>query len=318
MICHGIVQLTPKWKEILDRLTCDRMFVAVMETGSFTAAADRMRTTPGQASKLVSRLEGALGVRLLNRTTRAVSPTEAGQAYFDRLRPLLEEFDSLDAALYDVTQAPRGRLRLTAPLTFGGLELTPILNDFALRWSEIELDVRFSDRVVNLVDEGFDMAIRVGRPADSSMIVRKLSDVRLITIAAPDWLARFGVPETPQAVAGLPCIIDTNFRDSGRWPFRQDGRPVTLPVRGRLRYSNAEACLRAAEAGLGLACVPSFVAAPSLRAGRVWQVLGNFEAEPFGVHALYPHSRHLAAKVRVLVDFLAERYRGTPPWDIGW
>lgn len=302
----------------MDRLNCDRMFATVMETGSFTAAADRLGTTSGQASKLVSRLETALGVRLLNRTTRAVSPTEAGQAYYDRLRPLLDEFDSLDAAVRDVTRTPRGRLRLTAPLTFGGLELTPILNDFALRWPEIELDVSFTDRVVNLVDEGFDMAVRVGRPADSSMIARRLCDVRIIAVAAPHWLDRHGMPKTPQAVSALPCIIDTNFRDPGRWPFRQDGQPVTVPVRGRLRYSNAEACLSAAEAGLGLACVPSFVAARALRAGRVRQVLRDFEAAPFGVHVLYPHSRHLAAKLRVLVDFLAERYRGIPPWDQGW
>lgn len=302
----------------MDRLTCDRMFVAVMETGSFTAAADRLDTTSGQASKLVSRLERALGVRLLNRTTRAVSPTEAGQAYFDRLRPLLDEFDNLDASVRDVTQAPRGRLRLSAPLTFGGLELTPMLNDFARQWPEIELDVSFSDRVVNLVDEGFDMAVRVGRPRDSSMITRKLCDVRLITVAAPDWLELHGAPDTPQAVATLPCIIDTNYRDPGRWPFRQDGQAVAVPVSGRLRFSNAEACLSAAEAGLGLACVPSFVAARALRAGRVKQVLRDFEAEPFGVHVIYPHSRHLAAKVRVLVDFLAEHYRGTPPWDKGW
>jgi DNA-binding transcriptional LysR family regulator len=302
----------------MDRLACNRMFVAVMETGSFTAAADRLGTTSGQASKLVSRLEGVLGVRLLNRTTRAVSPTEAGQAYFDRLRPLLDEFDSLDATVRDVTQAPRGRLRLTAPLTFGALELTPTLNEFALRWPEIELDVTFTDRVVSLVDEGFDMAIRVGRPGESSLILRKLCDVRIITVASPGWLGLHGVPETPQAVAKAACIIDTNFRDPGRWPFREGGQPITVPVRGRLRYSNAEACLSAAEAGLGLACVPSFVAAEALRAGRVQRVLKDFEAEPFGAHALYPHSRHLAAKVRMLVDFLAERYRGTPPWDTGW
>lgn len=302
----------------MDRLSCDRMFCAVMETGSFTAAADRLGTTSGQASKLVSRLEGALGVRLLNRTTRAVSATEAGRAYFDRLRPLLDEFDALDAAVRDVTQAPRGRLRLTAPMTFGGLELTPILNDFALRWPEIELDVSFSDRVVNLVDEGFDMAVRVGRPDASSMIVRRLCEVRIIVIAAPGWLARHGTPQTPQAVSELPCILDGNLRDPGRWPFREGGRPVSVPVRGRLRYSNAAACLSAAEAGLGLACVPSFVAAEALRAGRVRQVLRDHEAEPYGVHAVYPHSRHLAAKVRMLVDFLAERYRGTPPWDLGW
>jgi DNA-binding transcriptional LysR family regulator len=302
----------------MDRLSCDRMFAAAMETGSFTAAADRHGTTSGQASKLVSRLESALGVRLLNRTTRAVSATEAGQAYFDRLRPLLDEFDSLDAVVRDVNQVPRGRLRLTAPLTFGGLELTPILNEFALNWPEIALDVSFSDRVVSLVDEDFDLAIRVGRPSDSSMIARRLSDVRIVTVASPHWLERHGTPLTPQAGAELPCIIDNNFRDPYRWPFRDNGHRIAVSVRGRLHYSSAQACLNAAEARLGLACVPSFVAGDALRAGRVKQVLGSFEAEPYGVHAVYPHNRHLAAKVRVLVDHLAERYRGTPPWDVGW
>ncbi len=302
----------------MDRLGCDRMFVAVMEAGSFTAAAARLGTTSGQASKLVARLEAALGVRLLNRTTRAVTPTEAGQVYFDRLRPLLEAFDSLDAAMRDASEAPRGRLRLTAPVTFGGLELTPILNDYARRWPEVALEVSFTDRVVNLVDEGFDLAVRVGRPEASSMIARRLCDVRLVVVAAPDWLDRHGTPQSPEAVAALPCILDSNFRDPGRWPFRVAGREVAIPVQGRLRHSNATACLGAAEAGLGLACVPSFVAAEALRAGRVRQVLHGFEPEPYGVHAVWPHSRHLAAKVRALVDLLAERYRGTPPWDIGW
>ncbi|SDW44083.1 LysR family transcriptional regulator [Roseicitreum antarcticum] len=302
----------------MDRLSCDRMFAAVMEAGSFTAAAGRLGITSGQASKLVARLETALGVRLLNRTTRAISPTEAGQAYFDRLRPLLDEFDSLDAVVRDVTQAPRGRLRLTAPLTFGELELTPILNDFALRWPEIALDVSFSDRVVNLVDEGFDMAVRIGRPGDSSMIARKLCDVRIITVAAPDWLSTNGAPQTPQEVAAHGCILDTNFRDPERWSYRINRKPIAVPVRGRLRYSNAQACLSAAEAGLGLACVPSFVAGAALQAGRVRQVLQDFEPAPYGIYVLYPHSRYLAAKVRVMVDFLAERYRGQPPWDVDW
>ncbi|KPQ05556.1 MAG: transcriptional regulator, LysR family [Rhodobacteraceae bacterium HLUCCA12] len=302
----------------MDRLACDRMFAAVMETGGFTAAAGRLGTTSGQASKLVSRLEGALGVRLLNRTTRAVAPTEAGRAYYERLRPLLDEFDSLDAAVRDATQAPSGRVRLSAPLTFGGLELVPILNDFALSWPGIALDVSFSDRVVSLVDEGFDMAIRIGRPDDSSMIARKLCDMRLLVVAAPGWLARNDAPTVPQALSEQDCIIDTNYRDPGRWPFRHEGAQITVPVRGRLRYSNAQACLSAAEAGLGLACVPAFVAGDALRAGRVRQVLRAHEPVPFGVHAVYPHSRHLAARVRVLVDFLAERFRGRPPWEQGW
>lgn len=302
----------------MDRLESDRMFLAVMETGSFTAAAERLGTSSGQASKLVSRLESELGVRLLNRTTRSVSPTEAGQAYFNRLRPLLDEYDSLDAQVRDSTHAPRGRLRLTAPLTFGTVELAPALNAFALCYPEIQLDVSFADRVANVVDEGFDMAVRVGRPEDSSLIARKLCDVRLVVVGAPAYLDRNPKPATPDDLARHECIIDANFRDPDRWPFRIAGVERLAPVRGRVRYSNAEACLRAAEAGLGLACLPAFVAGPAIRSGRVGRLLADYETEPYGVHALYPHSRHLAAKVRALVDFLADRYRGTPDWEAGW
>ena len=303
----------------LDRLDCDRMFAAVMETGSFTAAAERLGASSGQASKLVSRLEAELGVRLLNRTTRSISPTEAGQAYFERLRPLLDDYASLDLSVRNVSQTPRGRLRLTAPLSFGVLELAPALNGFALRYPEIELDVSFSDRLANLVDEGFDMAVRVGRPADSSLVARKLCDVRIVVVGAGAYLDRRGEPGAPEDLAGHDCIIDTNFREPNRWPLRAaGGGALMVPVSGRIRYSNAEACLRAAEAGLGLACVPSFVAGASVREGRVRRLLQGFETAPYGVHALYPHSRHLAAKVRVLVDFLVERHRGTPDWERGW
>lgn len=303
----------------MDRLEPERMFVAVMETGSFTAAAERLGTSSGQASKLVSRLENELGVRLLGRTTRAVSPTEAGHAYFDRLRPLLEEFDNLDAAVRDKSGAPRGRLRLTVPLTFGTTEIAPGLNEFASKFPEIELDVSFSDRMVNLVDEGFDMAIRVGRADDSSMIARKLCDVRIVIVGSHAYLERRGEPETPNDLARFDCIIDTNFKEPNRWPLRNaGGAPIDVAVGGRIHYSNAEACLMAAEAGLGLACVPSFIAGETLRAGRTRRVLQTFETEPYTVHALYPHSRHLATKVRVLVDFLVERYRGTPHWEKGW
>ncbi len=303
----------------MDRLHCDRMFLAVIETGSFTAAARRLGTSSGQASKLVSRLEAELGVRLLNRTTRAVSPTEAGQAYGDRLRPLIEEFDALDLSIRNVSQVPRGRLRLTAPLTFGGLELAPALNDFAARYPEIALDVTFSDRMVNLVDEGFDLALRIGRLEDSSLIARRLCTVRIVVVAAPGYLKRAGQPRVPDDLRHHACIIDTNFRDPDRWTLRAaGGETLAIPVTGRLRYSNATACPSAAEAGLGLACLPAFVAADALRAGRLQAVLTAHEGDPLGLHAVYPHSRLLAAKVQVLVGFLAERYRGTPPWDRGW
>jgi DNA-binding transcriptional LysR family regulator len=181
------------------------------------------------------------------------------------------------------------------------------------------LDVYFSDRMVNLVDEGFDMAIRGGRPDDSNMVVRKLCDLRLLVVASPEFVLRGGAPADPYALGKMECIIATNLRDPSHWRFRDaGGNTFNAPVQGRLRFSNAQACLNAAEAGLGFACVPSFVAAEALRAGRVERVLAAFEAEPSALYALYPHSRHLAAKLRRLVDFLVERFKGKPAWDEGW
>ena len=169
------------------------------------------------------------------------------------------------------------------------------------------------------MDEGFDVAVRVGRPADTSLIARKLCDVRIVLVGSEAYLDAHGEPSTPDELPRHACIIDTNFREPGRWPFRSaDGEAIAVPVTGRLHYSNAEACLGAAGAGLGLAYVPSFVAGPAIAAGKVRALLTAFGAEPFGVHALYPHRHHLAAKVRVLVDFLAGRYRGQPPWEVGW
>lgn len=298
----------------MDRLDCDRMFVAVMETGSFAAAAQRIGTSSGQASKLVSRLETDLGVRLLNRTTRALSPTEVGQAYFDRLRGILDEFDTLDALVKSSSATPRGRLKLTAPLTFGIVQLVPALNDFARTFPDIDLDVSFTDRVVNLVDEGYDAAIRAGRPVDSSLVAKKLCSMAIIPVASPDYLARRGTPMHPADLATHDCIIDTNFRDPLQWRFTTPQGVVSVALHGRLRYSNAEACLRAAEMGLGIANVPDFVAAASVAAGRTRPVLAGFSEDFGGIYVLYPPGRHLAAKVRVLVDFLSDRYRNVTDW----
>lgn len=295
----------------MDRLTCDRMFAAVMDTGSFSAAAARIGTSSGQASKLVSRLEGELGVRLLNRTTRALSPTEAGQVYYERLRLLLEEFDTLDAAVRSSADTPRGRIRLTVPLTFGTMRLVPVLNAFVGRYPDITLDVQFTDRLVSLVDEGFDAAIRVGRPVDSSLIARKLCDSHLHIVGSPAYLDRRGAPARPEDLTLHDCIIDTNMRDPHRWPFA-GGQMV--PVAGRLAYGNAEACLLAAEAGLGIARLPDFVAESGLAAGRILPVLTGYDDPGFGVFALYPPGRHLAGKIRALVDFLGRNLRSVDRW----
>lgn len=293
------------------RLEAERMFVAVVETGSFTAAAGRAGTRSGQASKLVARLEAELGVRLLDRTTRSVAPTEAGLIYYQRLRAIIDEFDSLDQEIRAASGSPRGRLRISAPLYFGTRVLAPVLNDFARLFPEIELDVSFSDRLVSLVDEGFDVAVRMGRPADSSLIARKLADTGLVTVASDAYLAARGEPACPGDLARHDCILDSNFRDPGRWPFRgPGGRAVMVPVSGRIRHSNAEACLDAAERGLGIACLPDFVAVPALERGIVRPILQGFAPEGLQVDALVPAGRHQPAKVRALIDHLAARLAG--------
>lgn len=302
-------------KQWMDRLECDRLFVAVMETGSFAAAAARLRMSSGQASKLVARLETDLGVQLLKRTTRALSPTEVGRAYYLRVKELLAGFDELDASVRNDASVPAGRLRLTAPDTFGTRCLVPVLAGFARAFPQIELDVSFVDRTVSLVDEGFDLAIRIGPPADSSLVARRLCPCRIVVVAAPAYLEARGNPQTAADLAGHDCIIDTNFRDTGHWHFAGG---LQLPVAGRLRFANAEACLTAAVAGLGITRVPSFIAGPGLQSGAVRRLLPAQEVDPYPVHALYPAARHLAGKVRALVDYLAQVWRGEPEWDRGW
>lgn len=303
----------------MDRLECARMFVAVMEAGSFAKAAERLRTSPGQASKLVSRLEADLGVRLLNRTTRALAATEAGLAYFERIRGLLSEFDAVEDAVRNVSGAPTGRLRVTAPVSFGAAQLAPALVDFARQFPKIELELSFSDRVVNLVDEGFDVAIRIGSPSDSSLVARRLCEARIVVCASQDYLRDHPAPRVPADLALHSCIIDTNFREPDTWAFRNpDGGDTLIRVGGRLRFSNAEVALTAAEAGLGIARAPSFIAGPRFRANRLMPLLCDFEASPLAVYALYPPGRYLAQKVRVFVDLLVARFRDGPEWDKGW
>ncbi len=305
----------------MERLDCDRMLVAVLGTGSFAAAAERLGTSSGQASKLVSKLEADLGVQLIKRTTRALSATEVGQAYYERIRLLLEDFDELDASVRHASGAPSGRLRMTAPVSFGTMQLAPVLADFARVFPQIQLDVSFSDRVSHLVDEGFDAAIRIiGQPDDSSLIARRLCDIRLVVAAAPAYLEARGEPSSPADLAAHDCIIDSNFRDPLIWPFRSNkgDEALSVPVTGRLRFASGEACIAAAAAGLGITRVPSFVAGQCFRTGAVRPVLNAFETKPIGLYALYPPTRHLALKVRVLVDFLASCYRGEPSWDQGW
>jgi DNA-binding transcriptional LysR family regulator len=293
-----------------------RGFAAVADARSFSQAARRLGISAAQISKLVASLEDRLGVRLLNRTTRDVSLTDTGRSYLARARELLEAFDQLESSVDD-TAGPRGLLRISVPVSFGALEIGPALLDFAAAHEEVGLDVSFSDRAVNLVEEGFD-AVRVGGLADSSLVARRLASARIVTCASPAYLARHGTPLGPAGLAGREVIIDLNPKDPFAFDFGRGPSRQAVRVNGRLRFSSAQACLAAARAGLGIARAPAFAAVDDLRAGRLKSLLCEFEPEPLPIHVVYPQTRHLAAKVRAFVDFLAQRFAGEPEWHRGW
>jgi len=300
----------------VDRIDEIRGFTAVADARSFARAARRLGISTAQISKLIAKLEDRLGARLLNRTTRDVSLTDTGRAYLERARDLIAEFDALDASVRD-TAGPSGLLKISAPMSFGAVELGPALLGFATAYREVGLEVSFSDRAVNLVDEGFDAAVRIGALADSSLVARKLATVRVVTCASPEYLERHGTPRKPEDLAARENIIDLNRRDPLVLGFgRGDGR-IDVRINGRLRFSNAHACVAAARAGFGIARAPAFVAADDLRAGHLRSLLCEFEPDPVPVHVVYPTTRHLATKVRAFVDFLAHRFVGEPSWHQG-
>ena len=301
----------------MDRLDEINAFVGVADARSFTQAARRLGVSSAQVSKLVARLENRLNARLLNRTTRDVSLTDTGRAYLERARQVLEDFASLESSVRE-QKGPRGTLRISAPVSFGAAELTPALLDFAAAYPDVALDVSSTDRMVNLVEEGFDVAVRIGQLEDSSLVARKVAAVRMVTCASPGYLARAGTPRTPEDLAGHEAILDSNGADPSVWGFGTGAARREVRVSGRLRFSGAGACVAAARAGFGVTRTPAFAAAEDLRAGRLAALLCEYEPEVIHLHAVYPHGRHLAAKVRVFVDFLAQRYAGEPEWHKGW
>ncbi|MBF9000999.1 LysR family transcriptional regulator [Vibrio nitrifigilis] len=294
----------------MERIDCDRMFVAVMELGSFTKAAERMGTSSGQASKLISRLEQVLGVQLLKRSTRSLVATDVGRGYYEGIKAILDDFDALDDSIRNAAHDPAGRVRISVPVTFGETLLTPVLMEFAKQFPRIQLDVKYEDRAVNIVDEGYDLALRIGHLNDSSLIARKLCDIHVWTVASPAYLAEFGTPTHWHELNDHQLVIDSNFRDPNHWTFRNaEGKVEYWPVAGRLRFSNASACQLAAKQGLGITKLPSFVAQDDIANGDLISVLSEYEIPALGLYALYPPSKHLARSSRAFIDFLVEKFR---------
>lgn len=301
----------------MDTLTRMRAFVEVVEAEGFSAAARKIGRSKALLSKYVRELEDELGALLLNRTTRQFSLTEAGHTYFGRASEIIREIDSLADSVRESATDVRGRIKLSAPRTFADVEIGQSLIDFAKAYPDIVLDIHLDDRFVDLVEEGFDLAIRVTRLENSSLIARKLAPFSIRLCASPELIERLGRPAKPQDLATLPCIVDTNGRWLSNWPFiGENGGTTSVSVSGPIEVNSPLTAKAAAIAGLGFATLPDFIAAEEIESGRLVTVLDEFICrEGSGIFAVYPHRRYLPAKVRVLVDFLVRWFkRCDPDW----
>jgi DNA-binding transcriptional LysR family regulator len=294
----------------MDTLTRMRAFIDVVEAEGFSAAARKIGRSKALLSKYVRELEDELGALLLNRTTRQFSLTKVGHTYFRRATEIVREIDNLADTVRDSSGDVRGRIKLTAPRTFSDAPIGQSLIDFALEHPDVVLDIQLDDRFVDLVEEGFDLAIRITRLEDSSMIARRLSPFSLNICASPALIARTGMPEKPQDLTKMPCIVDTNGRWLSNWPFMRDnGEMFSVPVSGPLEVNSPLTTRAAAIAGLGFATLPDFIARPALESGELVSVLDEWVPRGGGIFAVYPHRRYLPVKIRLLVDFLAQWFR---------
>ncbi|WP_421857116.1 LysR family transcriptional regulator [Oricola sp.] len=294
----------------MDTLTRMRAFIAVVENEGFSAAAREIGRSKALLSKYVRELEDELGALLLNRTTRQFSLTEAGHTYYGRAVELVREIDTLQDMVRDSREGVRGRIKLSAPRSFSDAKIGQCLIDFAIANPEIGLDIHLDDRFVDLVEEGFDLAIRITELEDSGMIARRLAPFRALIVATPETIERHGLPQTPEDLASRPCIIDTNVRRRGNWVLKSaDGTPTVVKVSGPMEVNSPLTARAAAVSHLGFALCPDFAVRDDLKSGALVEVLEDCLQGEAGIYAVYPHRRHLPGKVRALVDYLADWFK---------
>jgi DNA-binding transcriptional LysR family regulator len=291
-----------------------RSFIEVVASGGFGRAAKRLGMSKSMVSRRISRMEADLGTPLLSRTTRGISPTEAGLELKERGERILAEVDEATEAVAHKGGGIAGRLRLSVPLSFGVRHVAPVLAEIAKKHPRLEMDVSYSDRLADLIGERFDAAIRIGSLKDSSLIARRIGPVRAILVASPDYLAKHGRPKTPDDLANHECLIYTGSYDPN-WVFRAGKRVISIRPQGRLRSDSGEAILQWAVEGLGIAFIPTFILSDDIGSGRLEVLLQEFPLGEGGIYVVRPPGNNVPGKVRVLIDTLVERFGGEPVWD---
>ena len=294
----------------MDTLTRMQAFVDIVEQQGFSAAARKVGRSKALMSKYVRELEDELGILLLNRTTRQFSLTEAGEVFHKSALEILQKVGDLQDTVREAGKGHKGRLRISAPRSLTDLEIGLPIVEFASAYPDITIDINLDDAMVDMVEEGYDVAIRISRLTDSALIAKKLSDFRLVLCATPDFIETHGAPKSPNDLGDLPCIVDTNLMRRANWCFLDDdGQEISVPVRGNIEVNSPEVARRAALAGLGMTLVPEFSIENELKSGALISLLEDRIPSGGGIYAVYPHRRHVPGKVRVFVDFLAQWFK---------
>lgn len=291
----------------MDRFEAMRLFVRVAELGSFAAVAQQRGVARSVVTRQVAALESHLGVKLLARSTRRVSLTPGGASYLEKCRVILNLLEVAETGLAEERQTPRGLIRLSLPLVYGVKYLAPLLLEFSTLYPEVEMEMDFSDRRVNLIQEGVDMAVRITSKLEPGDVVRRLGDGRMVTVASPDYLARHGEPRHPSELIHHQCLSYTGGASGQRWGFTIDGKLEMFPIHSRLQANNSDVLLKAAAAGLGIACEPVFSAGEWLESGALVEIFKAFSMPGLGIYAVLPGNRHVPHRMRVLMDFLVDR-----------
>ena len=302
----------------MDRITSMSVFVAAAEAGSLTAAARRFGLSASMAGKHVSAIEAELNVRLMQRSTRQLSLTDVGKAYYARCKRILEEFEEATREASDTQQTVRGVLRVAAPVTFGAMHLGDVVARYLDQHPEVSVEIKLSDRYVDLLAEGIDVAIRIGRLHDSDLVARRLAPCRMVLCASPNFLARHGVPISVEAVRQAPRLVFSEAVSVGDWTLTDpDGRSHVIDGPVRMATNNTQMLLSAALGGAGITYGPSFVFGQHIASGDLVALLPDHRSADLAIHAVYPTARHVSLKLRRFIDHLGASFGGTPPWDLG-
>lgn len=293
----------------MDKLSCLKAFVSVMESGGFSETARRLQVSKALISKQVAQLEDSLGVRLLHRTTRRISPTSSGQAYYEQCKPLLAELNGLDDSIKSTDKALQGELRLSAPATYAEMHLLPIIALYTQQNPDIKIRLELTDHFTNLVEERIDLAIRIGSLTEMSLVSRRIGETRMILCAAPAYLKANSAPDSLESLSQHACIVDSNNPSGNQWNFMRGQESHSIKVDEQITVNNARAARDLVVAGNGIGFLPSFVLDEPIKRGELIHLLDQFCATPIGIYAVYLHRKHLSPKVRKLMDLLISHDR---------